>query len=702
MEPVKPVDRSKLSNTVGVVARNSIDYVRTCFRVVGSGNTVVPLRAVDDEYRIAETRPTEVLTPELGTGWFEIDLPASKDPSTIAQISFTSGTEGKPKGVLLSRAALDDVVDRLQHLMDPDAGLREYVGVPVYHSFGYGRCRLAARVGGAAYLPSEGFSPSEIADMLSTGEINSLSAVPTQLKILLKASHLFDSGRTKLKWIEIGSQPMNSHDKRALRELFPRARIIQHYGLTEASRSTLLEIHDAKDGALESVGYARLPTQVRIDAEGRIEIKGPHLASGLLIDGEILPLANQDGWFTTKDLGRLAEGYLHFVGRADNQINCGGQKTSAERLEATIEARTRVTSGFAIGRIPHETYGEAILLAIQSNLEPSRKMLVEAAREALKLDGILATNALEDIVVPQIPVTDTGKVQRSRLSRLYQERQAGDSDQASIADSQGSLVEVLRRVIGERDFREDVAFEDFGLDSIRMVELALVVERHLGRLPHRWRRLSPKEILEEQRKSPTGTPSGRPENDMSGSRNQNPPGISFFDLIREDFETHGRDWASQGFWAVFVNRFGNWRMGRPKIVRAPLTLLYRMQRRLVQVACGIKLDYTVRLGRRVKLEHFGGMILGAREIGDDVVVRQNTTMGIRDMGNLKGKPRIEEGVNIGAGAVIVGDIVVGRHSVIGPNVVIDRDVPAFSLLRAPPAQPVPLTESEGAASEDKR
>jgi serine O-acetyltransferase len=85
----------------------------------------------------------------------------------------------------------------------------------------------------------------------------------------------------------------------------------------------------------------------------------------------------------------------------------------------------------------------------------------------------------------------------------------------------------------------------------------------------------------------------------------------------------------------------------------------------------------------VKLEHFGGMIIGARQIGDDVIIRQNTTMGIRDMSDLSAKPTIEEGVNIGAGAVIVGDIVVGRHSIIGANAVVDTDVPPFSTVTAP-------------------
>ncbi|WP_232520810.1 hypothetical protein [Rhodobacter sp. CZR27] len=76
---------------------------------------------------------------------------------------------------------------------------------------------------------------------------------------------------------------------------------------------------------------------------------------------------------------------------------------------------------------------------------------------------------------------------------------------------------------------------------------------------------------------------------------------------------------SQGFWALFWHRFGNWRMGvRPKLLRAPLSLAYRFGFLGCQWFCGIMLPYTCRVGRRVRLEHFGGMILVAQAIGDDV------------------------------------------------------------------------------------
>jgi len=168
-----------------------------------------------------------------------------------------------------------------------------------------------------------------------------------------------------------------------------------------------------------------------------------------------------------------------------------------------------------------------------------------------------------------------------------------------------------------------------------------------------------------------------------GSSNMNPPEISFWGLVKEDFITHECEWLSQGFAALFCHRFGNWRMGiNSKLIRLPMSVLYRVLRKAVQIFCGIKLDYTVHVGRRVKLEHFGGMILGARRIGNDTIIRQNVTLGIRCLSDLSAKPTIEPGVSIGAGAVIIGDITIGMHSQVGPNAVVMDNVPPYSTVYA--------------------
>lgn len=192
---------------------------------------------------------------------------------------------------------------------------------------------------------------------------------------------------------------------------------------------------------------------------------------------------------------------------------------------------------------------------------------------------------------------------------------------------------------------------------------------------------------------PSPDPNVRPASDLTlGRFNLNPPGIGLPALIREDFRTHGRDFFAQGFWAIAVHRFGNWRMGRPRLVRPPLTLLYRVAAKMVQWLCGIDLAYTTRVGRQVRIWHHGGMTLEALEIGDRVHIRQNTTFGLRRHGDPRWlKPVIGPDCQIGAGAVVVGPILVGAGSVVGANVVLAQSVAPGQIVTV--AKPIitPLT-----------
>ena len=175
--------------------------------------------------------------------------------------------------------------------------------------------------------------------------------------------------------------------------------------------------------------------------------------------------------------------------------------------------------------------------------------------------------------------------------------------------------------------------------------------------------------------------------------NANPAGISFWALVAEDYRSHGRDPLSQGFWVLFWHRFGNWRMGvRMKLLRTPLTIIYRVMFKLSEWLCGIMLPYTVRVGRRVRLEHFGGMILVAHAIGDDVILRQNTTLGIATLGDLTARPVIGNGVEVGAGAVIIGAVHVGDGAIVGANAVVIRDVPPGAVVGGVPAQLIRMRE----------
>lgn len=204
--------------------------------------------------------------------------------------------------------------------------------------------------------------------------------------------------------------------------------------------------------------------------------------------------------------------------------------------------------------------------------------------------------------------------------------------------------------------------------------------------------------------TPITAPQTAGENPNPGDRNQNPPGISFFRLLAEDFRTHDKDLFEPGFWAVAIHRCGNLRMDiRPRLLRMPFSLLYRILHACMSGFFGINLEYSVKLGRRVRLWHHGGIFLGPTSIGNDVTIRHNTTMGVLSQDEEWKKPVIEDRVDVGTGVCILGDVTVGHDTVIGANSVVVRSFPPYSTLFGVPARRVnvkpgteasPVTASE--------
>ncbi len=165
---------------------------------------------------------------------------------------------------------------------------------------------------------------------------------------------------------------------------------------------------------------------------------------------------------------------------------------------------------------------------------------------------------------------------------------------------------------------------------------------------------------------------------------------SLWQLWREDLAAHRGDWTLPGFRTVAICRFGQWRMHvRPKLLRAPLSLVYRWLFRRCRNIYGIELPYSVQLGRRVVIEHQGAIVIhGNCVIGDECVLRQGVTLGNRYLDRPGEAPVLGRRVNVGAGAKILGPVHVGDGAVIGANAVVLNDVPAGTTVVGIPARPL--------------
>ena len=159
---------------------------------------------------------------------------------------------------------------------------------------------------------------------------------------------------------------------------------------------------------------------------------------------------------------------------------------------------------------------------------------------------------------------------------------------------------------------------------------------------------------------------------------------SFF----EDLRAAQEGLLSLGFWALQAYRFGHLRYRfQSKFIRIPMGAIHLLLAKLMEMCTGITIGVSAKIGRRLTIEHSGAIVVhGNAEIGDDCIIRQGVTLGNRRLDDPFGAPKLGHRVNVGAGAKILGRVVIGDDADIGANAVVLQDVPAGALAVGVPAR----------------
>jgi long-chain acyl-CoA synthetase len=269
------------------------------------------------------------------------------EATDVADVMFTTGTTGAPKGVCLSHANISGSASNTNGFIGTCADDVEALALPLSHSFGLGRLRCVLSVGATLVLVGNFANLKSFFTVLDQEHVTGFGMVPAVWQYIKRLSgRRIAKFADQLRYIEIGSAAMPIEDKLLLMELFPKTRLCMHYGLTEASRALFSEFH-ANASNLESVGR---PASSRVEVQVLGE-DGQRLAAG--VDGEIcvrgnmvcqsyyLPKDNDDAfygdWFRTGDWGHCDEnGDFYLTGRKKELINVGGEKVSPAAIEDAI------------------------------------------------------------------------------------------------------------------------------------------------------------------------------------------------------------------------------------------------------------------------------------------------------------------------------------------------------------------------------
>jgi long-chain acyl-CoA synthetase len=360
------------------------------------------------------------------------DLQA-RAPDDLAWLFYTSGTTGRPKGVMLTHRNL--MTMGLTYFIDVDAIAPHdaiVYGPPMSH--GAGIYAIPHMMAGARHVvpASGGFDPAEIFGLArDIGRIN-MFAAPTVVKRLVDHAQSHGLDGEGFKTIVYGGAPMYAEDiKRALRVLGPR--FVQIYGqgetpmvATALSRATLLDsAHPRYLERLASVGVAQTPVEVRVtDAQGQdlpigevgeVLVRGDTVMAGYWQDPAASAAALREGWLFTGDLGSLdADGFLTLKDRSKDLIISGGSNIYPREVEEVLLLAPGVAEVSVVGA-PDAEWGEVVVAFV---VPQTGRCISPADLDAVCLQHIARFKRPKRYeIVEALPKNNYGKVLKTELRR---------------------------------------------------------------------------------------------------------------------------------------------------------------------------------------------------------------------------------------------------------------------------------------------
>lgn len=348
------------------------------------------------------------------------------EQSQVADILFTTGTTGAPKGVALSYNNLSAAARNINAFIGNTSSDVELLALPVSHSFGLGRLRCSLSKGATVVMLGTFANVKKFFKEMARCQVTMFAMVPASWGFIKKMSGKYiGKFAEQLKFIEIGSSFMPVEDKELLMSLLPNTRICMHYGSTEASRSAFMEFHTYKDNLL-SIGKASPNVEIKIftsqgtpaalGEEGEVCVKGEHVTCNYWNETpERFASDFYDGYFRTGDCGTMdAEGNIYLKSRIKEMINVGGKKVSPMEVEDILNTIPGIKESACIGiPDPGIVLGEVVKAFIVADDNLSDEEIMKQLRPQLEVYKL----PVEIERINAIPKTGSGKIQRLSLKK---------------------------------------------------------------------------------------------------------------------------------------------------------------------------------------------------------------------------------------------------------------------------------------------
>lgn len=521
---VHPGDR------VVIWAQNQPEWPAAMFGTFLAGAVVVPLdvRSSRDfvERVIARTEPVlafagrpqaEVLRElEVRTLEFEtLRLPAraptppiAMTGDSLAEIIFTSGTTGDPKGVMLSHGNILSNVTAALQVLDLPADTRMLSLLPLSHMFEQiGGCFAAVAVGAAVCYPTSR-QPAALARIMQEWKPTFIMGVPQAWALFMDGIEREAAAQGRLGLINRMrrlASPLPTRGRRALfRPVLSRfggkldfvasggaaldpdvqlkwetmgVAVVEGYGATECS--PIVTINPRSDRRVGSVGKPLPGQQVRLAPDGEVQVRGPNVFIGYWQNPSATAEAFDGDWYCTGDLGHIEDGYLYLKGRKkDLIVLADGQNVYPEDVESALRRQPGITDAVVLG-IRERSAVRLHAVVVES--EPGAAGRAVRAANAV-LDDRQQVPGFSTWPGSDFPRTHTMKVRRNDVATFLAEHRPGVAPApagAAEEDVLTRLINVCRRSADQVLPGHELG-NDLGLDSLGRVELLSALEDELG------------------------------------------------------------------------------------------------------------------------------------------------------------------------------------------------------------------------------
>lgn len=423
------------------LAGDEVDYAvnDSGARVLFVGSELMPTIAAIRDSLPAVERIIEV-TPEGGDGdeyeaWLtssaRVERPGDVTEEDVCLVMYSSGTTGRPKGVMLTHRNMVTHTIAAHDGWGFDPGDKSMVAMPLFHVGGSSYVLFSIHDGVPSVMTRDADGAS-LAWAIMQGA-NRTFLVPAVLAQVLQSGEDAIQLFSRLKLYTYGAAPMPAPLLRAAMEAWPDTDFIQVYGLTEVAGVATHLLPDAHRDTehperLLSAGQPLPGVELRIvdpatledvpsGDHGEIWMRTEQLMAGFLGKPEATAEVVEDGWFRTGDIGRLDEaGFLYVQDRIKDMIISGGENVYSPEVERVLAEHPAVLEIAVIG-VPDQRWGESVkaVAALHPDAEVTEQELIDWCRESLA--GFKCPSSVD--IVDALPRNPTGKILKRELRQPY-------------------------------------------------------------------------------------------------------------------------------------------------------------------------------------------------------------------------------------------------------------------------------------------